>query len=449
MNGASQLQFIRVIIAGQKAFKVKPCYRYLCYMLRRSIEIISSSFKMALQELWTNKLRTFLSLFGITIGIFCIIGVLATVQSLEHNIQTEIKSLGNNTIYIDKWDYGAGSGGDYPYWKYVNRPSPSYSTINHIKERSPSAKFVAFRIKRVDEIGYKSNIVSNISINGISNDFNTIQPVEIASGRYLSVAEFEAGSPVTIIGNAIAEKLFITADVAIGKQITCRGKSLLIIGVIKKQGKQMIGGWDFDQSILIPYQFAKGIMNERKADPLILVQAIAGVSNKALKDELAGTMRAIHKLSPAKEDNFSLNDVNDFSAVISNIFSGVNMGGWAIAALSLIVGMFGVANIMFVSVRERTSQIGLKKAVGAKRRVIMAEFLLESAFLCIIGGLIGLALVFGLAQILTKVLHFPVFVSINYMALAIIICIITGILAGFIPALQAAKMDPVVAIRSK
>jgi len=211
----------------------------------------------------------------------------------------------------------------------------------------------------------------------------------------------------------------------------------------------MIGGWDFDQSMIIAYKFARGIMNELRADPLIMVQGQDNITSKALKDDLAGTMRAIHKLTPTKEDDFSLNDINDFSETISSLFSGVNLGGWAIAALSLIVGMFGVANIMFVSVRERTSQIGLKKAIGAKRRVILAEFLLESAFLCIIGGLVGLTLVFGLTQILSKALNFPVFISTSYMALAIVICIVVGILAGFVPALQAAKMDPVEAIRSK
>ena len=179
-----------------------------------------------------------------------------------------------------------------------------------------------------------------------------------------------------------------------------------------------------------------------------MVQGLDNLSSKALKDELTGTVRAVHKLSPKKEDDFSLNDVNDFSAAISQAFVSLNMGGWAIAALSLIVGMFGVANIMFVSVRERTSQIGLKKAVGAKSGVILAEFLLESAFLCIIGGLIGLTLVFLLSQLLTVALDFPVYVSTNNMILAIIICIIVGILAGFIPARQAAKMDPVAAIRS-
>ncbi len=211
----------------------------------------------------------------------------------------------------------------------------------------------------------------------------------------------------------------------------------------------MIGGWEFDQSVLFPYKFARNIMNELRADPLIMVQGQDNLSSKALKDDLIGSMRAIRKLSPTKEDNFALNDINDLSDSVSTAFVSLNIGGWAIAALSLIVGMFGVANIMFVSVRERTSQIGLKKAIGAKSHIILTEFLLESAFLCIIGGLIGLTLVFILTQILSQVLDFPVYISTQNMVMAIVICIIVGILAGFIPARQAARMDPVVAIRSK
>lgn len=416
-------------------------------MIRRSIEIITSSFTMALQELWKNKLRTFLSLFGITIGIFCIIGTLTTVSSFERNIQNEIKSLGTNTIYVDKWDYTSGGGPDYPWWKFVNRPVPNYQEVKFIKERTASAKYVAFRIKVISNVEYNDKTISNVNIYGINEDFNAIQPIELVSGRYLSEAEFDRGTNTLVIGHDVAEKLFGTAEIAVGKDVISRGKKIRIIGVIKKQGKQLIGGWDFDQSIVMPYKFARSIMNEAKADPLIMVQGQTDVNSKALKDDLVGTMRAIHKLTPIKEDDFALNDINDFSDTISSLFVGVNMGGWAIAALSLIVGMFGVANIMFVSVRERTSQIGLKKAVGAKRRVILAEFLLESAFLCIIGGLIGLTLVFGLTQILSRTQNFPVYISTGYILLAIIICVIVGILAGFVPALQAAKMNPVEAIR--
>jgi putative ABC transport system permease protein len=404
---------------------------------------------MALQELLKNKLRTFLSLFGITIGIFCIIGVLATVNSLERNIQDQVKSLGTNTIYIDKWDYTAGNGADFPWWKFVNRPLPKYEEVQQVKERTKSAAYAAIRIKATDDVNYKGTSLSNVNFYGISEDFEDIQPVEVGEGRYLTDAEFDRGSNAVVMGYVVAEQLFGSPESAIDKEVSIRGKTVTVVGVIKKQGKQMIGGWDFDQSMVLTYKFARNIMNEQRAEPVILVKGAEGLSSKALKDELTGSMRAIHKLSPTKDDDFALNDINDLSDAISSAFVGLNIGGWAIAALSLIVGMFGVANIMFVSVRERTSQIGLKKAIGAKSYVILSEFLIESAFLCIIGGLIGLTLVFLLTLILTNALNFPVFISTGYMALAIIICIIVGILAGFVPALQASKMDPVVAIRSK
>ena len=416
-------------------------------MIRRTVEIIGNSFKMALQELWKNKLRTFLSLFGITIGIFCIIGVLATVNSLEQNIKNEVSSLGNNTIYVDKWVYTGGP--DYPWWKYVNRPSPKYEEIKQIKERTASAKYAAFRIAVRDRVDYQGSSLSNVNYYGVTEDFDGIQPLQISVGRYILESEFERGANVIVIGNEIAEKIFSSAELAVDKEVTIRGKKVMIIGVIKKQGKQMIGGWDFDQSLLTPYRFARTMMNELRADPVIMVQGQDNLSSKALKDDLIGTMRAIHKLNPKQEDNFALNDINDLTESVSVAFVSLNIGGWAIAALSLIVGMFGVANIMFVTVRERTNQIGLKKAIGAKSRVILTEFLLESAFLCIIGGLIGLILVFILTQILSRLLNFPIFISIENMTMAIVICIFVGIIAGFIPARQAARMDPVVAIRSK
>jgi len=417
--------------------------------MRRTIEIIGNGFKMAMQELWKNKLRTFLSLFGITIGIFCIIGVLATVNSLEYNIQTEIKSLGTNTIYIDKWDYSAGGGPDYPWWRYVKRPEPKYPDIKQIKERTPSAKYVAFNINANDNVEYRDNSLSGVNLYGNSEDFQNIQPVDVAYGRYITASEFDHGSAVILIGNEVAEKLFVSPEIAIGKLLQVRGKKVQVIGVIKKQGKSMIGGWQFDQSVMMPYKFARNIMFSRNASPVILVQGKDNLTSVALKDDLKGAMRAIHKLSPTQDDDFALNDINDFSEAVSNLFGPLNTGGWVIAGISLLVGMFGVANIMFVTVRERTSQIGLKKAVGAKSRVILAEFLLESAFLCIIGGLMGLLLVFILTQILTKALNFPVYISTSNLVTAITICIIVGVLAGIIPASQAARMDPVAAIRSK
>jgi len=417
--------------------------------MRRTIEIVFSSLKMALQELWKNKLRTFLSLFGITIGIFCIIGVMATLGSLEHNIQNEIKSFGTNTIYVDKWDYSAGGDGQYPWWKFVKRPAPKYEQLEQIMQRTPSAKYAAFKIDRSADLEYEDNALKDVVLYGFSDDFNNIQPVDIRYGRYLSLAEFQQGTNAAVVGNEVAEQLFLSAERAVGKIVTARGKKLIIVGVIKKQGNQMLGGWQLDQAVVMPYRFGRTLMDERNAQPLILVQGLDNITNEVLKDDLKGAMRAINKLSPTQEDNFTLNDVNEWSKAFEQAFSGINMGGMVIGGISLIVGLFGVANIMFVSVKERTGQIGLKKAIGAKSRIILTEFLLEAAFLCLIGGLIGLALVFGLTKILSGAFNFPIYISTTNLIWAIGICFVVGVLAGIIPAVIASRMNPVVAIRSK
>ncbi|MBB1286553.1 ABC transporter permease [Flavisolibacter sp. BT320] len=414
--------------------------------MRRFLEIAGSSFRIAMLELWKNKLRTFLSLFGITIGIFCIIGVLATVNSLEQNLQSEIRSLGTNTIYVDKWQYSAGP--DFPYWKFAKRPVPQYGELPEIMRRTTTAKYAAFKINALSNVEAGSSVAGNVRIYGISDDFVNIQPLEIQAGRFLSEAEFYRGSNNAVLGFTLAENLFGSPEAALQKLVTIRNQRVRIIGVTKKQGTQLIGGWGFDGSVIMPYKYARTIMDETKAEPLILVQGKDGISSTVLQDELKGTMRAVRKLRPSEEDNFSLNDVAEFSTVMSKAFVSVNIGGWIIGALSFIVGIFGVANIMFVTVKERTSQIGLKKALGARKTVILTEFLLESAFLCILGGLVGLLLVFLLTQIATAVLGFPIFLSASVITVAISICIAAGIAAGIAPAYRAATLDPVVAIRS-
>jgi len=213
-------------------------------------------------------------------------------------------------------------------------------------------------------------------------------------------------------------------------------------------GQNMIGQ-DYDQSIILPYKFARQIVNENNSSPKIIVKGKSNISSAELSNELEGIMRSIRKLSPTQEDNFTLNQISSLSDRVSSMFGSINLGGWAIGILSLVVGAFGIANIMFVTVKERTPIIGLKKAIGAKKRSILSEFLLESAIICILGGLIGLILVYLLTVILSGVFNFPVYISVGILTLAISICIIIGILSGIIPALTAARLDPVVAIRSK
>jgi putative ABC transport system permease protein len=411
----------------------------------RFFEIVWNSFKMALEEFRSNKLRTFLSLFGITVGIFCIIGVLATVDSLEKNVKADINKLGSKTIYVDKWDYT----GQIPWWKLLNRPVPKFEEAKLLKLRSSLAKNVAFNISTNGRIEWEDVAVTNVNLYGITEDFSHIQTLDMEMGRFLQQNDFEGGANDCIIGYNIAEKLFTNPNKAVGQQIKYLGKNANIIGLIKKQGQSMLGGWDFDECIIMSYDYMKTLVKEDNAQPVLMVQGPENVPMSILRDDVQGAMRSIRKIGPTQIDNFSMNDVEAFGAFASSIFSGVNMGGWFIASLSLIVGMFGVANIMFVTVRERTGQIGLKKAIGAKRSSIMTEFLLESAFLCIMGGAFGLLLVFVLTKIISSSMGFPIFISLNILTLAVSICIITGVLAGIIPAFIAARMDPVVAIRSK
>lgn len=402
---------------------------------------------MALAELRVNKLRTFLSLFGVTIGIFCIIGVLATVESLKKSVSDGLKDMGTNTVYIQKWPWGGG--GDYPWWKYMKRPEPKYEEMKPINELSHYMDATAFMLFNSSNLEYKDNVLQNVTWYGATEDFNSIQEIKMGFGRYLSSSEFNAGSPVIVMGYTNADKLFGAADKGVGRQVQIAGRTCTVVGVMKKNGQSLIGGWDFDNIIIVPFNFCRQIVNERYGQRFLLVKGKEGVPVQDLKDELKGIMRSVRKLRPTEDDNFSLNDVTASSSSMESFFGSVNLGGFIIGGFSLVVGLFGIANIMFVTVKERTSQIGLKKAIGAQRSYILTEFLLESSFLCVIGGAIGLLLVFLISLALSSVLPFKVFLAPGTMMLGIGISIGVGLLAGIIPAWSAARMDPVVAIRSK
>jgi putative ABC transport system permease protein len=413
----------------------------------RHFEIVWTSFKMALQEFRSNKLRTFLSLLGITFGIFCIISVLSTISSMQLAVNNDLKSFGTKTIYIDKWQYSGGP--DFPWWKYVKRPVPKFEEARLLRLKVPDAEHIDFEIDNTGNVDYGDNSLSGVQYYGNTEDFDKIEQVTIGPGRYFQQADFDRGTPYIVMGYRIAQRLFSSPERAVGKSVKLNdGKVAIVIGVVTKQGQSLINAWDFDNSILLTYNFMRQIFREEYSNPKILAQGDSIITSTALTEELRGAMRSIRKLSPTQEDNFAVNNIDNLSKFLEPIFAGMNIGGWAIAALSLLVGMFGVANIMFVTVRERTSQIGLKKAIGAKRGSILMEFLLESAFLCIIGGLIGMGAVFVLTLIFSAILDFHVFIPLNIIVLAVFICLFTGVLAGIVPAFIAARMDPVVAIRS-
>ncbi len=412
--------------------------------------VIWIGFKMAVRELLINKLRTFLSLFGVTIGIFCIIGVLTLVDSLKAKVKSDIKAIGTTTIYIDKWEYM--NTDDYPWWKFIKRPEPKINEEVFVKEKSKFAENVCMFMSNGSKVSYDNTLLDNTNTFGITTEFSQIQSFEIGLGRYFTNAEFQYSSPICIIGNSVAEDLFGSVKNALQKFIRINNRKVLVIGVIKKVGNSILGGFDYDHSVLTPYPFFVTLYTPKYANPTILVKAKEGISSALLANELTGIMRQVRKLKPTEDNNFSCNNIQDLSQQFNGFFTNVNIGGWAIAGLSLLVGAFGVANIMFVTVRERRSQIGLKKAIGAAKKIILWEYLLESAFLCLIGGGIGLFLVWILTLIINIVLAavfpFQLIISLPIILLACGICISLGILSGYIPAKQAADLDPVVAIRS-
>ncbi|HSN61568.1 MAG TPA: ABC transporter permease, partial [Ferruginibacter sp.] len=386
-----------------------------------------------------------LSLTGVAFGIFCIIGVLAAVNSLERNIQSEVQSLGNNTIYIDKWDYSGGP--DQPFWKFRARPVMKYEEADMIRQRAVLLDDISFLLQTRSSISHKDDLIPTASVYGIVEAQMTLQPIKFEEGRFFSQAEFSNGSNICLLGFTNAENLFGTAARALGKQIDVKGKKVTIVGVIKKEGTNFIG-WDYDNCIMLPYKFCKQIFDEKNSNPILIAKGKDGVTTAALMDELKGIMRQVRRLSPTQDDNFSLNSVEAFSKAITGFFSMLNIVGAIIGGISLIVGLFGIANIMFVTVKERTSVIGLKKAIGAKSSSILFEFLLEAVILCFMGGAVGLFFVFIGTKISSKLLDFPIYISIPMLITTIIVCLVVGIIAGIFPASRAAKLDPVVAIRS-
>ncbi|MEO7309192.1 MAG: ABC transporter permease [Chitinophagaceae bacterium] len=415
-------------------------------MIKR-LSVFWTSITMTFKELNSNKVRATLSLIGVSFGIFCIISVLATVQSLERNIKDGLKDLGSNTVYIQKWPWGGGD--DYPWWKYAKRPDPDYDELKPVKDRSQYAEAVSFILFNSSNVEYKDGVLQNVNWYGVTEEYNQIQEVKILFGRYISSSEFQSGSNVVVMGYDNAEKLFGTPERAIGRTIDLAGRKANVIGVMKKKGQSLMGGWDFDNIIIVPVNYCRQVVNERTAGRFIMVKGREGIAVQDLKDELKGVMRSVRKLSPTADDNFALNDITSGSSQLESLFSSLNIGGFVIGGFSLIVGLFGIANIMFVTVKERTAQIGLKKAIGAKRSTILTEFLVESSVLCIVGGMFGLLLVFLVTKVLTAVLSFPISVSLGIVGLAVGISLLVGLLAGIIPAWSAARMDPVVAIRSK
>jgi len=407
--------------------------------------LFRESYLFAFKAIVVNKLRTILSLLGITIGIFSIIAVFTMVDSLKSKIKTSIDTLGSNVIYIQKWPWAFGS--DYPWWKYLNRPIPKLNEMNEIMKRSQTAGYSAFMISANKTLKHNNKSIENIEVSCVSNDYDKVMNLDFEDGRYFTSLESASGKNVVIIGWEIYKNLYDNTN-PIGRSIKIFGRNLEIIGLLKKEGNKDFGASN-DTRVFIPINWAKNVIdiNSENYDPTIAIKAKTNISNDELKDEMIGIMRSLRKLKPKAEDDFAINEPSILTQGFEQLFSIVAIAGWIIGGFSLLVGGFGIANIMFVSVKERTTIIGIKKSLGAKRRYILLEFLFEAIFLCLFGGAAGLFLVY-IGTLILSGTSGEISLTTGNIILGISVSTTIGLVFGLIPALGASRLDPVVAIRS-
>ncbi len=411
------------------------------------LKLFRESFLFANDALRQNKLRTILSLLGVTIGIFIIIAVFSAVDTLRNNLQQSINKLGSNSVYVQKWQWGGGE--DYPWWKYLQRPVPRLRDFEELQKRSQTAIGISYEVS-IDNrtIKYKSNTVEGAQIGAVSQDHNKTWNFDFEAGRYFTEIESRTGAPIAIIGHDISTNLFPDGN-AIGKQIKVMGRNVTIIGVFAKEGNDILGISN-DKQVMLPLNFAKNIIDiqNEQYGPTIVVKGKKGLTDVDVESELRGLMRSIRRLRPNQDDNFALNKTSIVSNQLDQLFGVLNKAGLFIGIFSILVGGFGIANIMFVSVRERTNIIGIQKSLGAKNYFILLQFLFEAIILCLMGGIIGLGMVYLGTLLVKMAIDIQVVLDINNIIIGIGTSVAIGIISGIVPAYSASRLDPVEAIRS-
>jgi len=409
--------------------------------------LLSESFRFAMNALRNNKLRTLLSLLGVTIGIFSIIAVLAAVDSLDRKITKDLSSLDKNTIYLMRMSFGPS---EIPEWKREQFPNVKYDEYIYLKGAMTNTEQLGYQIfTNRESIKYESNTVTSVNVVPVSHEFIDIQGLEFEEGRFYTESEANSASPVVVIGKEIAESLFQDSE-PIGKKIRLYGQRFTVIGVLKKKGSGLSFGNNNDTSAFIPVNFVRQLIgdNNKSVVNVIIFKPQAGVDMDAYKAEISQKLRSFRGLKAGEIDNFFINVFSGFTDLIDGIISQMNIVGWIISGFSLLVGGFGIANIMFVSVKERTNLIGIQKSLGAKNRFILFQFLFEAIILSVIGGLIGLFLVWVIALVLTKALEFEFVLGMGNILLGTGLAAIIGLISGILPAISASKLDPVEAIRT-
>lgn len=410
------------------------------------IRLFKESFSFAVRALRNNKLRTILSLMGVTVGIFSIIAVLAAVDSLDRNIKSQLSGLDKNTIYITKFSFGPTS---VPRWVRDDFPQTTFNDFQFIKKNVKEVEAMTYVIfGDFQSVKYQSETLSNVQIIPCTDGEYYVDGLEMAKGRFYNESESATGSSVVVLGHEIAENLFKTKN-PIGETVRVYGRKLTVIGVLKKKGEFL--GDTPDEMVFIPANFVRGFRNTGPygLPGAVKIKPKRGADIDALEEKIVQKLRIHRGLKPGQINNFFVSKLSGFTNMIDGVISFLNKTGWIISLFSLLVGGFGIANIMFVSVKERTNLIGIQKSLGAKNKFILFQFLFEAVILAVVGGLVGLTLV-GLIVLISKPYtgDFELVLSLWNMSIGFLLASFIGLISGLLPAISASKLDPVEAIRT-
>ena len=351
-------------------------------------------------------------------------------------------------MYLKSQSFGPS---DIPRWKRDQFPEVNYEEFQYLKSNLNDVENLCYQYFMFSREAVKNDgiTVSSVNVVPVTYEFADIQRMEINNGRFFNEAESNAAAGVIVLGYNIAEGLFDNVD-PIGKSVRIYGQNVKVIGVTKKKGMSMGLEDSDDDSVFLPVNFLRRLYGDNSKNflPVIVIKPEKDVDIDALKGEITQKLRAYRGVKQGEINNFFLDILSGFTDMIDSFIGTLKMGGWIISGFSLLVGGFGIANIMFVSVKERTNLIGIQKSLGAKNKFILFQFLFEAIILCVIGGIIGLFLVWIIAMVLTDMLDFEFVLSVGNMLLGTSLAAVIGLIAGILPAISASQLDPVEAIRT-
>jgi putative ABC transport system permease protein len=413
----------------------------------RLIYEFTEAIRIAMAQIRANKMRSTLTALGVVIGIVAVTLMGTAIRGIDIGFNNSLAMLGEDVLHVEKWPWLTGED----WWKYVNRPviTPEQAArLSRIIDATPNSELAlaVYVHGRGGSVKAGSLSVSGVYIFGTTGEYGRILTADFTEGRMFNDSENDAARQVCVLGCDVAQALFPGRS-SMGGTVMVQGQPFTVIGVLAKQGS-FLGLFSFDSQMIIPLGAYRKYFGVRSGNPEIQVKVKDKTRMDAARDELTGYMRRVRGLVPGEPDNFTINTSDAFKEKLDPIKSGIAIAGLFVTGLSLFVGAIGIMNITFVSVRERTKEIGTRKALGARRRTILLQFLIEAVSICIVGGTIGLALTYILCMgVKAAMPSFPLEFSVNLIVVSMVVSVATGVLSGFIPAMGASRLDPVVALR--